>query len=229
MDPWSWLVRPLVGDQHRATRVRGPRNQKSRNSQKSQKVKKSQTPRKHQKQPEIPEMTNRLTYRRRLSYNTKSNSVRIVKTPGAKLVYQYTKKRGTNPKCGDCGCTIPGVPALRPREYARISKRQKSVTRAYGGSRCNNCVRDRCVIIFLLFLLGVLLLWWTTLVYRGTPWGALGRLYLGRLANFTWPTWPTLLGGLVRLDARTSTLGGLGRPYQMTASLTADTLALTRA
>merc|ERR1712189_5178 len=44
----------------------------------------------------------RLVLRRRLSYNTKSNSRRISKTPGGKLVYLYTKKAGTTPKCGDC-------------------------------------------------------------------------------------------------------------------------------
>ena len=38
----------------------------------------------------------------------------------------------------------PQIPALRPVEYSRISKRQKKVTRAYGGSRCANCVRMRC-------------------------------------------------------------------------------------
>lgn len=41
------------------------------------------------------------------------------------------------------------VPALRPREYAQISKREKTVQRAYGGSRCANCVRDRIVRAFL--------------------------------------------------------------------------------
>ncbi|KAG5461107.1 MAG: hypothetical protein BJ554DRAFT_6749 [Olpidium bornovanus] len=127
-------------------------------------------------------MAQRLTYRRRLSYNTKSNRVRVVKTPadcpralpfpiaGGKLVYHHIKKRGTAPKCGDCGIKLPGrsplwspgryksdtichripfaccqIPALRPHEYAQISKRQKTVQRAYGGSRCGKCVRDRYV------------------------------------------------------------------------------------
>lgn len=36
------------------------------------------------------------------------------------------------------------IPALRPRQYATISKRQKTVTRAYGGSRCGDCVKSRC-------------------------------------------------------------------------------------
>ena len=40
---------------------------------------------------------------------------------------------------------IVQVPALRPRQYATISKRQKTVQRAYGGSRCGDCVKSRCV------------------------------------------------------------------------------------
>ena len=42
------------------------------------------------------------------------------------------------------------VPALRPHEYAQISKPKKTVQRAYGGSRCGNCVRDRIVRAFLI-------------------------------------------------------------------------------
>merc|ERR1719223_2295211 len=37
-------------------------------------------------------MVQRLTYRRRLAYNTASNGRKIVKTPGGKLVYQRVKK-----------------------------------------------------------------------------------------------------------------------------------------
>ncbi|KAI8924493.1 ribosomal protein L34Ae, partial [Entophlyctis helioformis] len=94
-------------------------------------------------------MAQRVTYRRRLSYNTKSNKTRVVKTPGGKLVVHYIHKKVAHPKCGDCGVALPGVPALRPVEFARISKRQKTVTRAYGGSRCATCVRSRIVRAFL--------------------------------------------------------------------------------
>ncbi|CAO3609739.1 unnamed protein product [Mucor hiemalis] len=54
-------------------------------------------------------MAQRLTYRRRCSYNTRSNRVRAVKTPGGKLVYQYEKKPVKAPRCGDCGETLAGV------------------------------------------------------------------------------------------------------------------------
>ena len=47
-------------------------------------------------------MSQRLTLRRRLSYNTKSNRRKVVKTPGGKLTFHYIKKSGTFPKCGDC-------------------------------------------------------------------------------------------------------------------------------
>ena len=44
-------------------------------------------------------MVQRITYRRRLSYNTKSNRVKKVRTPGGKLVFQYLKKRPSVPNC----------------------------------------------------------------------------------------------------------------------------------
>ncbi|KAI5367151.1 Putative ribosomal protein L34Ae [Septoria linicola] len=94
--------------------------------------------------------SNRLTFRRRVSYNTKSNKVRIIKTPGGELRYLHIKKRGTAPKCGDCGIKLAGVPALRPREYSNISHPKKTVQRAYGGSRCANCVKDRVTRAFLI-------------------------------------------------------------------------------
>ena len=45
---------------------------------------------------------------------------------------------------------FPQIPALRPREYSQISRPKKTVQRAYGGSRCANCVRDRVVRAFLI-------------------------------------------------------------------------------
>jgi ribosomal protein L34E len=42
------------------------------------------------------------------------------------------------------------IPALRPREYAQISRPKKNVSRAYGGSRCAGCVKDRIVRAFLI-------------------------------------------------------------------------------
>jgi len=37
------------------------------------------------------------------------------------------------------------IPHLVRKEAQRLSHRQKTVTRAYGGNRCAKCVRDRFV------------------------------------------------------------------------------------
>lgn len=95
-------------------------------------------------------MVQRLTYRRRLSYNTASNKRRIVKTPGNKLTYLYQKKKGVIPSCGDCKRKLRGITCCRPKELARLSLRHKHVTRAYGGARCGSCVRERIIRAFLI-------------------------------------------------------------------------------
>lgn len=73
-----------------------------------------------------------------------------MKTPGGKLIAQHVKKIASRPKCGDCGSNLSGVATLRPREYAQVSKTHKTVQRAYGGSRCASCVKDRIVRAFLI-------------------------------------------------------------------------------
>nr|ACD65180.1 putative 60S ribosomal protein RPL34 [Phoronis muelleri] len=95
-------------------------------------------------------MVQRLTFRRRLSYNTKSNQRRISKTPGGKLVFLYKKKAGAIPKCGDCKEKLRGLTPARPKKLMSMSKRLKTVSRTYGGSRCHKCVRSRIVRAFLI-------------------------------------------------------------------------------
>uniref|UniRef100_A0A2K6L612 Large ribosomal subunit protein eL34 n=1 Tax=Rhinopithecus bieti TaxID=61621 RepID=A0A2K6L612_RHIBE len=89
-------------------------------------------------------MVQRLTYRRRLSYNTASNKTRLSRTPGNRIVYLYTKKVGKAPKsaCGVCPGRHQGVRAVRPKVLMRF--------RAYGGSMCAKCVRDRIKRAFLI-------------------------------------------------------------------------------
>merc|ERR1712061_469143 len=74
----------------------------------------------------------------------------IVKTPGGKLIFQQLKKKARGPFCGDCGKRLIGLPALRPTEYRRLKKRERRVSRAYGGSRCAGCVRSRVLRAFLI-------------------------------------------------------------------------------
>ncbi|GAB7322082.1 hypothetical protein MBLNU13_g03116t2 [Cladosporium sp. NU13] len=92
-----------------------------------------------------------------LRYNTVSNKVRVIRTPGGEhssLVYvdpnTNTKAYQAWKKEWDVDENLTQIPALRPREYAQISRPKKTVQRAYGGSRCANCVRDRVVRAFLI-------------------------------------------------------------------------------
>ncbi|XP_030376036.1 60S ribosomal protein L34 [Scaptodrosophila lebanonensis] len=95
-------------------------------------------------------MVQRLTLRRRLSYNTKSNRRRIVRTPGGRLVYQYVKKNPTVPRCGQCKEKLKGITPSRPSQRTRLSKRHKTVSRTYGGVLCHGCLRERIVRAFLI-------------------------------------------------------------------------------
>ncbi|KAE8661421.1 60S ribosomal protein L34 [Hibiscus syriacus] len=95
-------------------------------------------------------MVQRLTYRTRHSYATKSNQHRVVKTPGGKLVYQTTKKRASGPKCPVTGKRIQGIPHLRPAEYkrSRLPRNRRTVNRAYGGVLSGSAVRERIIRAF---------------------------------------------------------------------------------
>lgn len=64
--------------------------------------------------------------RRRQPYNTKSNKVRVIKTPGGELRYLHLKKKGTAPKCGDCGTKLAGVrfPFAIPPKHIHPSTRK---------------------------------------------------------------------------------------------------------
>jgi large subunit ribosomal protein L34e len=95
-------------------------------------------------------MVQRLTYRRRHAYNTTSNRIRKVKTPGGVLSLQYLTKKTNIAKCGDCGHELQGIPSIRPKALRTLKQRERHITRAYGGSRCASCVRSRIVRAFLI-------------------------------------------------------------------------------
>jgi len=97
-------------------------------------------------------MVQRLTYRRRHSYATRSNKVRKVKTPGGKLVFQYTRKRPSPRICGATGVRLNGIKSLRPKEMSnkRLARPAKTVHRIYGGHLSHRVVKDRIVRAFLI-------------------------------------------------------------------------------
>merc|ERR1711931_338009 len=100
----------------------------------------------------FPKMVQRITYRRRLAWNTRSNRRRVSKTPGGKLVFLYTGKRGTVTKCGDTGKDLQGIKANRPQNLqpGRTTRRSKTVSRAYGGVVSAAALKRRITRAFLI-------------------------------------------------------------------------------
>jgi large subunit ribosomal protein L34e len=86
----------------------------------------------------------------RHSYNTKQHRYRPVRTPGGVLKSQRIKKTTKGPKCSDCKTALQGIKHLRNSEWRRTVKRERTVSRCYGGSTCAPCVRQRIVRAFLL-------------------------------------------------------------------------------
>jgi large subunit ribosomal protein L34e len=97
-------------------------------------------------------MAQRVTYRRRVGYATKSNIIKCVKTPGGKLSVQYPKKNGKHVYCGEPGCDkkLTGIKKIRPFDLKSMKKRERTVSRAYGGNLCGDCVKSRIIRAFLI-------------------------------------------------------------------------------
>jgi len=86
----------------------------------------------------------------RHSYNTGSNRIRTIRTPGGKYAAQKIKKKTKGPRCSDCKSPLAGIKHLKRSAYKNTKKRERTVSRAYGGATCANCVKSRIVRAFLL-------------------------------------------------------------------------------
>lgn len=62
------------------------------------------------------------------------------------------KKNRAGVTCGDPGCAtkLPGIKHMDKAGFMAAKHSEKSVARAYGGSRCHSCVRQRIVRAFLI-------------------------------------------------------------------------------
>jgi len=88
-------------------------------------------------------MAARLTYRRKHTYRTRSNHVRRFHTPGGRLAYQYTDKKTSPVICGETKTPLNGIPVLTKQCWMKLSRKQRSVSRPYGGSLNGEVVRFR--------------------------------------------------------------------------------------
>jgi len=86
----------------------------------------------------------------RHAYNTRQHKHRGIRTPGGKLVSQRVVKKSKGPICSDCKCSLPGIKHLKSSAIRRTVKRERTVSRCYGGSTCHACVKQRIVRAFLL-------------------------------------------------------------------------------
>merc|ERR1711935_42710 len=86
----------------------------------------------------------------RHSYNTKQHRARGVRTPGGTLKALRIYKKSKGVTCSDCKCILPGIKHIRSSKYHATKKRERTVSRAYGGSACANCVKERIMRAFLL-------------------------------------------------------------------------------
>ena len=94
---------------------------------------------------------NRVTYRRRKSYNTRSNKIRKVKTPGGRLVAQYVRKTAKGVQTAvKTNSKLSGLPKHRNAQYRGLAKCKRTVSRPYGGVLTPQDVKDKILRAFLI-------------------------------------------------------------------------------
>jgi len=91
----------------------------------------------------------RITLTRRHAYRTRSNRVKTITAPSGRHIAQYMDKKRKGSVCGDCDIVLPGIKHMDSTAFKKAVGREKTVSRAYGGSRCHKCVRERIVRAFL--------------------------------------------------------------------------------
>ena len=94
--------------------------------------------------------SNRVTYLRKKSYNTRSNKIRKLRVPGGRLTIQYMRKTAKGPQTASkTRSRLSGLRHLRNPQYATLSKTQRSISRPYGGVLTPSEVKDKIMRAFL--------------------------------------------------------------------------------
>merc|ERR1712159_84684 len=93
----------------------------------------------------------RVHYARNKSWNTRSNKIRQVRTPGGRLTAQYVVKRAKGPGNGmrTSSLRLGGLRRMRPTAYSRTAKHTRRVSRAYGGVYSHIELKNRIIRTFL--------------------------------------------------------------------------------
>merc|ERR1712226_1051280 len=93
----------------------------------------------------------RVNYTRNKSWNTRSNKIRQVRTPGGRLAAQYVTKRAKGPGNGmrTSSLRLGGLCRMRPTDYKRTPKHTRRIARAYGGVYSHIELKNRIIRTFL--------------------------------------------------------------------------------
>lgn len=68
-----------------------------------------------------------------------------IKTPGARTVIHFKKKKPGKAKCAICGVQLSGTIRERPYKMKNLPKTKKRPQRPYGGYLCPKCARKTIV------------------------------------------------------------------------------------
>ena len=93
---------------------------------------------------------NRIVKRTRFTYSTRSNKLRIIKTPGNKLNALKLKKKKSNKICPIFTQKIKGVNCPGSRRFKSFSKKSKTVSRPYGGYLSLQAIKRNIIKSFLI-------------------------------------------------------------------------------
>merc|ERR1711976_456117 len=93
----------------------------------------------------------RVNYKRNKSWNTRSNKIRQVRTPGGRLTAQYVQKKSAGPGNGmrTSSLRLGGLRRMRPTDYRRQAKHTRRISRAYGGVYSHIELKNRIIRTFL--------------------------------------------------------------------------------
>lgn len=93
---------------------------------------------------------NRIIRRTGSSYSTKSNKIKIVRTPGNKLNSLSITKKKSQRFCPITKCKIKGLSIPGSRRFSQSSKKKKGISRIYGGCLSIQAIKKNITKAFLL-------------------------------------------------------------------------------
>jgi|Transcript_21579 large subunit ribosomal protein L34e len=93
---------------------------------------------------------NRFVKRSSFSYSTKSNKIRVIRTPGNRLNTLNMIKKKSSRTCPIEKTKINGLTIPGSRRYSNLSKKNKTISRPYGGCLSIHALKKNIIKAFLI-------------------------------------------------------------------------------